>query len=331
MTRLTKKIRGAALLLLLSGGILGYAVDANAADLPLVNTQNLSLAGVETLSITYGADDVILRASQTGELVIKEYMQRDRSQYYANVSRSAGTLNIKAGKRPWFSWLWKGARMEIYLPLSFRENIRISNSSGTFSGEVDLLDYKTIDISVSSGSVFLNHLSAGTVSLRVASGELDIRSAGGDSFISVSSGRLQIDSLSGEDHRVRISSGLTSIEKVRGRVDGHVSSGSLTVGDFSGGGGFELSSGNIKLDLKELLEDLRITVSSGNVTMTIPRDLAFNLDAVTRSGRILVDEDRENTIRVSGNSTVIRPVGPSPERTIYARTSSGSVRINRDF
>ncbi|MDR2102869.1 MAG: DUF4097 domain-containing protein [Treponema sp.] len=385
MVKTKMKALGAALLLLI-GGLRGFGEDGSSGDLPLVNTQSLSLAGVETLAIHYGADDVILRESETGELIIKEYMKKDRPQYYAHVSRSAGTLTIRSGRRPWLSWLWRKARAEIYLPRTFRENIRISNASGTFSGDADLLGYQAVDISVSSGSIYLNHLSAKTVSLRVSSGDLDIRSIGGDSFISVSSGRLQIDALSGEEHRVKVSSGRTRIdaiqgnsvietssgfitigtlegnaavevnsgnfqlaeltgtshrvtissgrfviEKTRGKMEGRVSSGSLAIGNFSGEGSFEMSSGNLNLDMEELLGDLRLSVSSGGINMTIPRDLSFNLDAVTKSGSISVDGDRENPIRVSGNSTVLRPIGPSPVQTIYARTNSGSVTIKRNL
>jgi DUF4097 and DUF4098 domain-containing protein YvlB len=330
MNKTIMKILGAALLFLLAGVPGGFGEEENAGGLFLVNTLNLSLAGVETLSISYGSDDVILRESETGELIVKEYMKKNNPRYYAEVSRFGGTLRVKSGRRPWLSWHWEKVRAEIYLPRSFRENLRISNSSGTFSGDADLLDYRTIDISVSSGSVFLGHLSAKTVSLQVSSGELDVRSIGGDSFISVSSGKLQIDTLSGAEHRVKVSSGHSAIESVRGKTESHVSSGALVIGNFSGEGSFEMSSGNISLGLTELLGDLRLSVSSGGINMTIPGDLSFNLDGVTRSGSILVDEDRENFLRVSGNSTVLRPIGSSPERTIYARTSSGTVNIRRD-
>jgi DUF4097 and DUF4098 domain-containing protein YvlB len=365
------------LFLAMAGALRGYA----AADLSLVNTQTISLSGIDTLSIGYGSGEVILRESETGDLLIKEFMKQNRPRYYANISQSGGTLTIKQGRRPWFNWFWE-ARMEVYLPASFRENIRISNASGSFRSEMDLLEYKTIDINVGSGSVSLNRLSAGTLSVRVSSGDLDIISAGGNSFISLSSGRLQIGELSGFDHRLKTSSGhmridtiqgrsvielssggmmigdltgdadmeiksgtlqiaaltgtahrftsssgRTIIEKVRGRVEGEVSSGSLSIENFSGEGSFGLSSGNATLDMEELTGDLRLRLSSGHIILNLPRDISFNLDANTNSGSIRVTG--EDAARVSGNSTILRPFGPSPERTIYARTSSGSITINR--
>jgi hypothetical protein len=318
-------------------------------ELPLVNTETVSLAGIENLSISYGQDDVILRESGTGDLVIREYARWDHSRYYARVSRAGGTLSIKRGWRPWPFWLFwrRRARAEIYIPRSFRENLRITNSSGSLSGDTDLLDYKTIDINVSSGTVLLRELSGGTVSIHVSSGELDAREIGGNSFVSVSSGRLQIDALTGGEHRVKVSSGRLRIGalegtglvelssggvilgEVRGRVAAQVSSGTLTLENFSGDGDFEISSGIINLDVRELAGDLRFRVSSGDITVNLPAPLSFNLDAVTKSGRVLVNEEEREALRVSGNSTVLRPFGPSPERTIYARTSSGNVTINR--
>ncbi|MDR2109722.1 MAG: DUF4097 domain-containing protein [Spirochaetaceae bacterium] len=386
MARTTANIRGTALalfLLLAGGGAGGHAGENSPGELPLVNTVTLSLTGVENLSLDYADDEVIIRESGTGELVIREYMERDRPRYHANVSRSGGNLSVRRGRRPWLSWSWK-ARIEIYIPPSFRENIRISHAGGALRAETGLLDYRTIDVSSGSGTVFFRGLSAETVSIRVSSGSLDVEDIGGSTFISISSGRLRIGALAGGEHRIkassgrtrigairgnstievssgsvavetiegnaaieiqsgniqiagltgtshrlRSSSGRTTIERARGRMDAHVSSGSINIGNFSGEGGFEISSGAITLDARELTGDLRFTVSAGDITVTVPREFPFNLDAVTNSGKVLVNETGRETARVSGNSTVLRPFGSSPVRTIYARTSSGSVIINR--
>jgi hypothetical protein len=331
-----------ALVLFLAAVAAGYGLE----DLPLVYTETVDLGDIGDLSISYGQDAVILRESETGELVIKEYMNRDNRRYYARISRSAGTLQIRRGRRPWFSWGWK-ARAEIYLPRSFRGNLRITNSSGTLSGDADLLDYKSVDISVSSGTVLLNDISGDSVSFRVASGELDAGAVRGNSLVSVSSGRLRIGSLSGEENRIKVSSGRLrigslegrgifkvssgniAVERVRGRVETDISSGSLELGEFSGEGVFELSSGNLRLDLRDLEGDLRFKLSSGRVDLTLPAALSFNLDAVTRSGTVRVNENGAELLKVSGDSTVLRPLGPSPERTIFARTTSGTLTIDR--
>jgi hypothetical protein len=317
------------LLVLTTAGL--YALE----ELPLVNTETVSLAGIENLSISYGHDDVILRESDTGDLVIREYATRDHARYYVRVSRAGETLSIKRGLRPWLRWLprrWK-ARAEIYIPQSFRENLRIVNSSGNLSGDTDLLNYKTIDVTVKSGSARLNRISGETVSVHVSSGEFDITAIEGGSFVSVSSGRLQIGALTGGEHRVKVSSGRLRIGVIlgeaRGRVDAQVSSGSLALENFFGDGDFKISSGNINLDVKELTGDLWFKVSSGGIAVNLPGALSFNLDAITKSGRVLVNEEAKEALRVSGNSTVLRPFGPSPEWTIYARTSSGDVTINR--
>jgi DUF4097 and DUF4098 domain-containing protein YvlB len=243
-------------------------------------------------------------------------------------------------------WLSK-ARVEIYLPPWFRANLRIGHSSGSLSGEADLLNYKTIDLQVSSGSVFLNRLSAETLSIRVSSGNMDVQGMGGKSFISVSSGRLQIGELTGGEHQIKSSSGRTrigliegdtrfqvssggvAVEKILGKIEAQASSGSLSVEDFSGEGVFNISSGNIRLDIRELTGALRFEAASGTVEAYIPGGLSFNLDAVTRSGRVEVRDGPDEPFKVSGNSTVLRPFGPSPAQTIYVRTTSGNVIINR--
>jgi hypothetical protein len=337
-----RKFFVAALALMLAAAGSSYGLE----DLPLVYTEAVDLGDIGELSISYGEDTLILRESETDKLVIKEYMSRDSQRYYARISRFAGTLQIRRGRRPWFSWTWR-ARAEIYLPRSFRGNLRIANSSGTLSADADLLDYKNIDISVSSGRVLLNDLSGDSVSLRVSSGELDTGAVRGNSLVSVSSGRLRVGSLEGEENRVKISSGrlrvgslegngifeissgTAAVEQVRGRVETDISSGSLDLGDFSGEGAFEVRSGSLHLILRDLEGDLRFNLSSGSIDVAVPAALSFNLDAVTRSGWVQVRENGAELFRVSGNSTVLRPLGPAPERTIFARTNSGNLTINR--
>ena len=342
-----KKYRAlAALLLAAAAGVYGQE------DLPLVNSRTISLEGVENLSLSYGSDDLVLRKGEPGELFIREYMERDRPRYYADVTRSGDTVQIRRGRRPLLPWL-RRARAEIYLPPSFRGNLRIVNSSGKIQGETEILNCETIDIYVSSGSVFLSRLSAGTVSIRVSSGDLDIRGLEGNSFVSVSSGKLHIGEMTGPEHRLKSSSGRTrigllrgsssietssgsvGIEKARGRMEAHTSSGSIRVEDFSGEGSFEMSSGRVTLGLRELAGDLRFTLSSGTAELNLPAEIPFNLDAVTRSGKVLINEGGVEALRVSGDSTVLRPFGPPPgtapppARTIQARLNSGTVIINR--
>jgi hypothetical protein len=345
MTGIMMKFRGAApvLLLLLAVSVPGFAQD----DLPLVNTTTISPVGVDTFSISYGSHDVIIRESDTGSFVLKEYMEKDRPRYYSRVSRSEGTVIVRQGQQPWFHWFRKQPRVEIYLPGEFRKNLMISLSSGTISAETDIPDYRNIDLSVNSGSAVFKRVSAETLSIRVSSGSLDIADAGGNALISLSSGRLQIENLAGTEHRVKtssgrmrigslqgasgieVSSGGVVVEKAAGRMNVAVMSGSVSIGELSGEGGFELSSGVIGLGLRELTGDLHVAISSGTINVSVPMDVPFILDAVTKSGVVTISERGDEALRIYGNSTVLRPIGSSPVRTIYTRTGSGTVRINR--
>jgi DUF4097 and DUF4098 domain-containing protein YvlB len=128
---------------------------------------------------------------------------------------------------------------------------------------------------------------------------------------------------------VGISSGDIAIDRVRGKIEADISSGSLELADFSGQGVFEVSSGNLRMDVKGLPGDLRFKVSSGNIEVLMPAALSFNLDAITRSGSVRVNEAGEQILKASGNSTILRPLGPSPERTIFVQMGSGDLTIER--
>ena len=93
----------------------------------------------------------------------------------------------------------------------------------------------------------------------------------------------------------------------------------------------------ITLDMKELAGDLRFTLSSGTAELNLPGGIPFTLDAVTRSGKVLVNEGGGEALRVSGDNTVLHSFGPPPgtagaappARTIQARLNSGRITINR--
>jgi hypothetical protein len=320
-------------------------------DLPLVHTRVLDMGNAETLTISYGHDDLILRESESEDLVIREYMNRDHSRYAARVSREGKTVRIRRGRRPWLNWNWE-ARAEISLPRSFRGNLRIAVAGGNLSADGDLADYKTVDITVSSGMALLKGVSGGTVSVHVSSGGLELGALGGSSFVSVSSGRLRINGIHGEEHHLKVSSGglwvgalegrsafeLSSgnitVDRLRGETGVRVSSGSLELGNVAGSGSFDMSSGNLRIHMEDLLADLRFKLSSGNVELEIPLAIPVTLDLKTSSGTVQVLEEGTETLRVSGSSTVLRPLGTltrqtEAERTILARISSGNLMINR--
>jgi hypothetical protein len=315
-------------------------------DLPLVNTETLSLGGMDSLMISYGHGELILRESESEDLVIREYMSRGKPRYFARISRAGGTLRIREGRRPWLFWNWK-TRAEIFLPRSFRGDLRIANASGPLSADTDLLGYRTVDMTVSSGTVFLRKVSGETVSIHVSSGELDLRALGGNSFVSLSSGKLRVGGMEGGEHRIKVSSGslrigdlegrtdlelssgTITVDRARGGMDAQVSSGALELEDFSGPGSFRVNSGNVRMEMKELREDLRFRLSSGAITLGIPLAVPFTLDAQTHSGSVQVDEGGLETLKISGDSSFLRPLGTGAERSIFARVSSGKLVINR--
>ena len=60
----------------------------------LVNTQTLSLEGVDTLSVDYISESVRFYAGNGDEVVVKEYMNRDEQELFARITREGGTLRI---------------------------------------------------------------------------------------------------------------------------------------------------------------------------------------------------------------------------------------------
>jgi lia operon protein LiaG len=133
----------------------------------------------------------------------------------------------------------------------------------------------------------------------------------GNADVEVSSGSLRLGRLEGERHRLHSSSGSIEVEVLGGEVD--VSS----------------RSGGVALGVEILSGDLAFDIRSGSLELRLPREPGFYLDAESSSGRVTI-HSREGDFSTRDRSSILRPIGENPERTIYARVQSGNITINRD-
>jgi hypothetical protein len=282
------------------------AVSANGSA-ELIKEQAFTLAGINTISISYGSGKIIFMEGQEGRLSFKEYLNSGNEKYFARASASGGKLDIERGSRPLFRHL--RARLEVYLPPSFAGSYRIRLGSGSLEADTDI-NAETANINVSSGTLRLQKITAEKIRLRASSGSIHAAGLYGETDIELSSGSLFLDALTGGEHHV------------------HLSSGSAKISGVSGKGNFSASSGNITLEAVELSGDLAFELSSGSLHLTLPKDAAFNLDAETSSGSVNVNSSGDTYI-IKGRSSVLRPIGENPEFTVFAKLSSGNITINR--
>jgi len=185
-----------------------------------------------------------------------------------------------------------------------------------------------VDTSTGSGSIYVKKITQ-DVDASTGSGSIDIDSVDGRTSLRTGSGSITAQRMAGS---VRASTGSGSItvkqieSELQGqrRVEASTGSGSIHVEGVSGflkagtGSGSITASGNPA-------DDWNIGTSSGNVTLQVAPDAAFNLRVRTASGRISVDHPVTIQGPVGRNSLngTVRGGGS----LVDIHTSSGSITI----
>jgi len=212
--------------------------------LDLVNTQTLDMNLVEALTISYSSDNIILLESGDNNLILKEFMTRNRSEYFATINNSQGVLSISNGKRPRLI----STRVEIYIPKIFTGNLIVNLRSGNLTADYSM-NHKTVNLSVSSGNLEINSISSEYVMVEVSSGNININSFQGKIDTVNRSGNVVVNSFVGE--------GTFDIRS--GNID-------LTVNDIVGDIALFTNSGNIDFIIRRNVSFvLDAEVGSGNV------------------------------------------------------------------
>jgi DUF4097 and DUF4098 domain-containing protein YvlB len=122
------------------------------------------------------------------------------------------------------------------------------------------------------------------------------------------------------------SGSITIAQAGKGDVTVSAASGSITLAGVDGAARVSSSSGSIRIDGRRA-GPWALHTSSGGITITVPPDAAFDLDARTNSGTI--DSAHPVTMEVTGKidkrriQGKVRGGGP----LIEASCSSGSIRI----
>lgn len=213
------------------------------------------------------------------------------------------------------------------------ETVKIHSGSGGLS--LDNLTAGEAEIVSSSGNKTIADVQVEHMEIKSGSGKMEIRKVNGDEIIiTTSSGDITAQTVQSD---LRMSAGSANIDilEYEGMLQLNASSGDVKVssGRFREGTILTTGSGDISLDgtFEESAKAYECNTSSGDVTITIPADYPFNIDARSSSGRITCDfrdveklndferrRDTELEAKVNGGGTPFR-----------VRTGSGRINFLR--
>lgn len=273
-----------------------------------VNEIRLSLAGISNVTISYDDEPVTFYLTEGSDLLIKEYMTKSSVGYYAHVKRNDGSIHISEGGKPLFkSGFYR--RIEVYLPASYSESLTVTTTDGD-------IDFTNAELQLSQLRI---DSTAGTVDVGAA--------CTSGIYLSTTSGTLRLGSLKAGHIRLETTSGTVSCDKLAGTVEYTSTSGDLEVKAAAGSGSYRANnSGTLQVSYTEVTGDLYFFNKNDDITLTLPQNLSFEFEAMTKNGSVATTF--QEYLTVDGRTTC-GAVGGDPSVSVKAETNNGTITVTQ--
>ena len=274
----------------------------------LVNKQSIDLKNITTINVSYCVEEITLVRSNTNSLVIREFMSRDNSLYFAKITQSEDNLSIERGDRPSGLFNTFRARVEIQIPVSLSQKIIIQTTSGKIIVSDNIICSHLI-LRTSNGNISINRLTADTVNIISTGGNVSINALTIDfGNIRTTNGRIHLNNIN--------IAGLFTINSTSGKI--HLSNlkgytFDRTMTDFT-------------------RSRIHVTTISGNIELFTPPSPIFSFDARTSSGRLSVPipvyKSRAEVDRLLRHGMMFGTTGMGRANLmIVLRSESGAIKI----
>lgn len=284
--------------------LLLFAGCSKADTLETANELQFSLAGVSDITISYDEEDITFYDSNDDTLIIKEYMTVKKKSYFAKVKQRKNSLHISEGGKPIFKGDFN-RYIEIYLPLSYQNNLTIT----TTDGNINLSD---IDLNVSDLRI---DSTSGTVQVSYAQAD--------QMHLSSTSGTFKLGSLTAESIWIKTTSGNVMCKEIDGSVTYTSTSGNAEFQSAIGFGRFTAeNSGRLSVCYTNVNGDLTLFNKNDNINLVLPEKLEFEFEAITKNGAISTNFPEQ--IEIDGDKT-IGTVGDNPTSTVRVETKNGNI------
>lgn len=272
-------------------------------EMVLVNEQHFRTEEVSELRLDYDNDDITLLESDSNDIVLREYMDIDKSSYYARIRHLGSTLHIEEGRRPGGNRL--GCYVELYLPAGFTADIGIhttESSLKTLAGHtMGILRAET-----TRGSLEIAGINAREVYVSSANGTVSMRNVTADTIsIDAANARVEADHITGE-------------------IRYNTSGGTLILSGANGCGIFEAASdGHLELSFAEITGDISAVAGNGSIYFKAPAEAAFRFFASSRNGSI---DSSYDSVAVNGGQAS-GDVGTNPVFCVELKTHNGKIEV----
>jgi len=238
---------------------------ANAGDKKFEKTFDVSSGG--TLKIKTDIGTIRITGSKTKQVSIVASVwgnddEVERFEFDAVQTSSGVEISGKLNRGRWFKWSSHiGADFVISVPLDY-----------------DLL------METSGGNLEVTDL-RGRVDGETSGGNISLQNIAGNITVGTSGGNLKAEKITG-NLRMETSGGNVRIAEVLGDVEASTSGGHIKVYEVEGKVNVSTSGGHIDVSVKNKHHGIQAETSGGTITISVPRNIAANLDLSTSGGEV---------------------------------------------
>ena len=324
-------------------------------DMRVVLDEEVALDGIDDIRILYNmnGNDVYLYEGEGNTLAVKEYLGSEiKDNAASTVSVNGGILEIKGKKRntSGLSFFFNfgtsnsgyGGYTEIWLPASYKGNLKIETAGGDITSETDIaltdcfeassvsgtisipsVDAKAVSVSSTSGDLRIENMNTkaertdAKIDITTTSGDMDFKKLNGKVSIASTSGYATVEMITG-DAEFSSTSGDIKVGHIDGNADVASTSGGVRISEGSGARKVSTTSGDITLE--GMNGDFDISTTSGEISVTNEKgagsietisgdvrlelaELAGNLDINTTSGYVDMKLSQKDSFAFEANST----------------------------
>lgn len=274
----------------------------------LANELAFSLKDISEVTISYDEEKVTFYESENDELIIKEYMTKSKSGYYAKINQSSDSIKISEGDKPFFKDGFS-RYVEVYLPASYHESLTVTITDGDIDISELEMTLNALRIDSAAGAVKISTVAAQNIHLSTTSGVLEVN-------------RLKADTIG-----VNTTSGSFSCYTLEGNVAYTTTSGNANIQSAIGSGSYKANnSGKLNVVYTEVTGDLSFYNKNDSIHVTLPADLEFEFQATTKNG--FVSTNFQESISMDGRITS-GTVGEQPTVTVKVETNNGDIEVRQ--
>lgn len=307
-------------------------VDTRKNNYNINSTKTMNLNGIDEICVNvseanlkfYNGKENEIKASVNGNASATGIYKKPELKCY----KSGSTLYVELIEKHQFHFSFNSnVNMNVYIPNSYKNNIKITTSSGDV--KVDNYNFKNFDCELKEGKLNISNINTDKFNYKNSSGDMDSNNiTAKTAYISSSEGNVKLNGFNTDTFNYKNRSGDLkgyNIQTKSTTIDS--SEGTVSIIGFSGDLQSSNRSGDTDVEYSKFNNNVNITSSEGQIKLRLPGDSKFNIDADTNEGKIECGFPI-NVSEVKDEEKLNGKIGDSTNQ-IKLRNSSGDISINK--